>query len=125
MKSSVVRFRSNSIAGSTRFFDLFPTLPGDREDEARGIYKAIFPDLPVSAWTRQGTLITRFVNGKKLNFAARRHHCTIGFQGHEAIEFYRLLEGECPVGEVTIKIFYGQEWEPDPVRETIDWYFHN
>ena len=104
---------------------LFPTLAEEREKEALEIYKTLFPDLPLSAWTRQGTLITRFVNGKKLNFAARRHYCTIGFQGHDAIEFYRLSEGKCPVGEVTIRIYYDQAWEPDSVQETIDWYLHN
>ena len=79
----------------------------------------------MSAWTRQGTLITRNHNGKKINFAARRQHCTISFQGHDAIEFYRLSEGQCPVGEVTIKIYYGQELDARPIRETIDWYFNN
>ena len=104
---------------------LFPTLPEEREEAALGIYETLFPDLPLSAWTRQGTLISRFVNGKKLNFAARRHHCTIGFQGHDAIEFYRLSEGKYPAGEVTIWIYYDPAGEPDPVRETIDWYLHN
>ena len=104
---------------------LFPTLPEEREEAALGIYETLFPDLPLSAWTRQGTLISRFVNGKKLNFAARRYHCTLGFQGHDAIEFYRLSQGKCPVGEVTIKIYYDQAWEPGPVRETINWYLHN
>ena len=107
------------------FKGLFPTLPEDREKEAGAIYTALFGDLPVSAWTRQGTLITRWVNGQKLNFAARRHHCTVAFRGRDAVQFYRLMEGKCRVGSVSIRIPYGEEWAPQPVRDTIDWYFHN
>ena len=125
MDSTTVRANSESITKSARLFNLFPTLPESRETEAHTIYREVFGDLSLTAWQRQGTLITRFVNGKKLNFAARRKHCTIGFQGHDAIEFYRMSGGECPVGEVTIKIYYDQAWKPASVQETIDWYFHN
>lgn len=107
------------------FSGLFPSLAAERESEAVQIYHAIFGDLPISSWTRQGTLITRFVNGRKLNFAARRYHCTIGFRGHSAIEFYRFIGGACPVGEVTIQIPYGTDWDPGLVAETIEWYFNN
>ncbi|NNK34286.1 MAG: hypothetical protein HKP02_14235 [Xanthomonadales bacterium] len=109
----------------TEFSGLFPTLPQDREHEAEAIYRAVFGNLPVAAWQRQGTLITRWVNGRKLNFAARRTHCTIAFRGRLAVEFYRLMEGDCPVGSVSIKIPYGANWDPQPVRDTIDWYINN
>jgi hypothetical protein len=104
---------------------LFPTLPIDREVTAVSIYTALFADLPISSWTRQGTLITRYVNGKKLNFAARRHHCTIGFQGHAVIEFYRFIGGDCPVGEVTIKPPYEGRWDAQLIVDAIDWYACN
>ena len=104
---------------------LFPTLPPERETEAEQIYRTVFGNLPLAEWSRQGTLITRFVNGRKLNFAARRTHCTIGFRGHWAVEFYRMTGGDCPVGEVTIKIPYDKPWSPGPVRDAIEWYFHN
>lgn len=102
--------------------DLFPYMPIEHEAEGLRIYRAIFADLPLDDWERQGTLLTRFVNGRKLNFAARRTHCTIGFRGHAAIEFYRFVGGECPVGEVTIKPPYYRDWNPGPVIDTIDWY---
>ena len=105
--------------------DLFPYMPVEHEAEALRIYDAIFGDLSLDAWTRQGTLLTRFVNDRKLNFAARRTHCTIGFQGYDAVEFYRLIGGECPVGGVTIKPPYYRDWDPRPIADTIDWYFFN
>ena len=105
--------------------DLFPHMPPEREGEAMEIYRRVFGDLPLAQWTRQGTILTRFVNGRKLNFAARRAHCTIGFRGYDAVEFYRFSGGECSVGEVTIKIPYGREWQAGPVSDTIDWYFNN
>ena len=105
--------------------DLFPWMPVEHEAEALRIYGALFGDLPLDAWSRQGTIITRTVNGKKLNFAARRHHCTIGFRGYDAVEFYRLMGGDCPVGGVTIKPPYYRDWDPGPIIDTIDWYFNN
>jgi len=107
------------------FHGLFPSLPIDRETDAESIYRSVFADLPLSAWIRQGSLITRFVNGRKLNFAARRTHCTVGFRGHTAVEFYRLIGGTCPVGEVTIKIPYEQKFELGLLADTIEWYFNN
>ena len=47
--------------------DLFPWMPIEHVAEAMRIYDAIFGDFPLDAWTRQGTIITRTVNGKKLN----------------------------------------------------------
>lgn len=104
---------------------LFPFMPPEHDAEAYRIYLAVFDDLPLEGWERQGTLIVRYVNGRKLNFAARRTHCTLGFRGHAAVEFYRFAGGSCPVGEVTIKIPYYREFDPGPVREAIDWYAHN
>ena len=103
----------------------FPHMPIEHEAEALRIYDVLFGTLPLDSWQRQGTLLTRLANGRKLNFAARRSHCTIGFRGHAAIEFYRFLGGDCPVGEVTIKPPYDQDWDPAPIRETIIWYFNN
>ena len=105
--------------------ELFPRMPLEHEVEALRIYDAIFGGLPLDAWQRQGTVLTRFVNGHKLNFAARRTHCTIGFLGHDVIEFYRFIGGACPVGEVTIKLPYYRDWDPAPVVETVSWYFNN
>jgi hypothetical protein len=105
--------------------DLFPHMPVAREADALRVYDALFGDLKLNAWTRQGTLLTRFVNGRKLNFAARKTHCTIGFRGHAAIEFYRFIGGDCPVGEVTIKPPYEGDWDPRPIVATIDWYSNN
>jgi hypothetical protein len=105
--------------------ELFPWMPVEHESEAMRIYDAIFGDLPLDVWTRQDTLITRFVNNRKLNFAARRSHCTIGFCGYNAVEFYRLIGGDCPTGEVTIKPPYYKTWDPAPIADTIDWYFNN
>lgn len=110
---------------AANFTGLFPSLPAWREQTAFEAYKAIFPRTPLSAWQKQGTLITRFVNGKKLNFAARRFHTTIGFQGHAAVEFYRFLGGDCPVGEVNIKPPYDREWDAGLIADTVDWYFNN
>jgi len=90
--------------------DLFPGMPPQFEPAAVLIYRALFDDLPLSAWSKEGTTMTRFVNDKKLHFAPRRSYCTIGFRGRGAIEFYRFLGGECPAGEVTIKISYDNEW---------------
>ena len=100
-------------------------MPVEHEAEALRVYDSIFGDLPLAAWTRQGTLLTRRVNGRKLNFAARRTHCTIGFRGCAAVEFYRFIGGDCPVGEVTIKPPYYREWDADLIAEAIDWYLHN
>ena len=105
--------------------NLFPCMPPEHEDAAMHIYMKIFGDLSLESWIVQGTILTRSVNRRKLNFAARRAHCTIGFCGHDAIEFYRLSGGTCPTGEVTIKIPYRRKWKAGPVRDTIDWYFHN
>ena len=105
--------------------DLFPHMPPEREEEAMAIYRRLFGNLEPGQWTLRGTIITRGVNGRILNFAARRTHCTIGFRGYDAVQFYRFSGGECPAGEVTIKIPYDREWLTDPVRDTIDWYFHN
>lgn len=102
--------------------DLFPHMPAEHEAEALRIYGAIFGDLPLDTWQRQGSLLTRFVNGRKLNFAARRTHCTIGFLGYDAAQFYRLIGGDCPVGEVSIKLPYYREWDPGPVIATVSWY---
>ena len=107
------------------FADLFPHMPLEHEEEALRIYTAIFGDLPLDAWTLTGTILTRFVNGRKLNFAARRKHCTIAFRGYDAVEFYRLIGGDCPVGGVTIKPPYYREWDAEPIVATIDWYFNN
>lgn len=104
---------------------LFPHMPKEHETEATQIYKAIFGDLPVNAWSLKGTILTRYVNGKKINFAARRTHCTIGFQGHAVIEFYRFIGGVCPAGEVTIKIPYYKPIDPEPLKEAVSWYFNN
>ena len=52
------------------FHNMFPTLPEEHEADAERIYRAVFSDLPLDAWQKQGTIITRFRNGKKLNFAA-------------------------------------------------------
>lgn len=105
--------------------NLFPWMPAEHEAEALRIYSAIFGALPLDSWTRQGTVLTRWVNGRKLNFAARRTHCTIGFRGHEAVEFYRFIGGECPAGEVTIKPPYYHDWDAGLIAETVDWYFNN
>lgn len=104
---------------------LFPHMPSEQDEAAMHIYRQVFGGMPLNEWTQQGTLLTRSVNRRKLNFAARRTHCTIGFCGHDAIEFYRFSGGECPAGEVTIKIPYDRDWEAHPVVDTIDWYFHN
>ena len=105
--------------------DLFPWMPVEHEAEALRIYDAIFGDLPLDDWTPQGTVLTRWVNGRKLNFAARRTHCTVGFRGYSAVEFYRFIGGDCPVGQVTIKPPYYREWDVGPIKDTIDWYFNN
>jgi hypothetical protein len=105
--------------------DLFPHMPPEREDAAMHIYLKVFGDLSLESWIPQGTILTRFVNRRKLNFAARRSYCSIGFCGHDAIEFYRFSGGECPTGEVTIKIPYDRAWQAGPVTDAIDWYFHN
>lgn len=105
--------------------DLFPHMPVEHEVEALRIYDAIFGDLSLDAWQRQGSLLTRMVNGRKLNFAARRTHCTIGFLGYEAVEFYRFIGGDCPVGQVTIKLPYYREWDTVSVREAVSWYCNN
>lgn len=105
--------------------DLFPHMPPEREEEAMAIYRRVFGSLELGQWTRRGTIITRSVNSRILNFAARRTHCTIGFRGYDAVQFYRFTGGECPAGEVTIKIPYGRKWLAGPVRDTVDWYFHN
>ena len=105
--------------------DLFPWMPVEHETEALRIYDAIFGDLPLDAWIRQGTVLTRRVNGRKLNFAARRAHCTVGFCGHAAIEFYRFIGGGCPVGEVTIKPAYYRDLDAGLITETVNWYFNN
>lgn len=105
--------------------DLFPHMPLEHEQEALHIYGLIFGELPLDDWTLEGTRLVRFVNGRKLAFAPRRTHCTIGFIGRPALEFYRFIGGDCPVGEVTIKLPYYREWNPGPIVETIDWYFNN
>ena len=105
--------------------DLFPHMPPEYEPVAAHIYRTVFVDLPLSAWSKEGSSITRYVGGKRLSFAPRRTHCTIAFRGHAAIEFYRFLGGDCPVGEVTIKIPYENEWEAVPVKKTIEWYLHS
>lgn len=105
--------------------DLFPHMPMEREQAAMAIYRRLFGGLEFTQWHRRGTIITRSVRGRHLNFAARRTHCTIGFRGYEAVQFYRFSGGDCPVGEVTIKIPYDREWLADPVRDTIDWYWVN
>ena len=107
------------------FHNMFPTLPPEHEPDAERIYRSIFGDLPLDAWQKQGTIITRFVNGRKLNFAARRHHCTLGFQGYGAVEFYTFIGGDCPTGGVTIKPWYDRPFDPELIADTIDWYFNN
>ena len=89
------------------------------------IYLRLFGTLELGQWTRRGTIITLSVNGRILNLASRRTHCTIGFSGYDAVQIYRLSGGECPAGEVTIKIPYDRECFAAQVRDTIDWYFHN
>ena len=103
---------------------LFPCMPEERGPIAAEIYRAVFEGLPLGAWSKQGSVITRFVNGKKINFAARKTHCTIGFRGRAAVEFYRFLGGDCPAGEVTIKIPYERDWNPAPVVQTVGWYLN-
>ena len=105
--------------------DLFPWMPLEHEQEALRIYGAIFGELPLGDWTMEGTRLVRFVNGRKLAFSPRRTHCTIGFIGHAAIEFYRFIGGDCPVGEVTIKPPYYREWDASLIAETIGWYLNN
>ena len=103
------------------FSDLFPHMPLEHEPEALRIYDLIFGELPLDDWTLEGTRLVRFVNGRKLAFAPRRTHCTIGFIGRQVLELYRFIGGECPTGEVTIKL----PWDPGPIIDTIDWYFNN
>lgn len=105
--------------------EIFPYMPPERDAAAWDIYQALFSDLDLEQWMRQGTVLTRPFNGRKLNFAARRRHCTIGFRGHAAVEFYQGVGGRCPVGEVTIKIPYGKAFDVALVQSAIDWYAHN
>ena len=105
--------------------DLFPWMPLEHEAEALRAYGKIFGDLPLDDWTLEGTRLVRFVNGRKLAFAPRRTHCTIGFIGRGAVEFYRFIGGDCPAGEVTIKPPYYRDWDPEAITETIDWYVNN
>ena len=104
---------------------VFPYLPVALNDSTETTYRAVFGDLPLSAWTAKGSILFRTVNGKQLNFAARRTHCTIGFRGKDALAFYRGIGGASPVGEVTIKLLHDEPFDADAVRATIDWYFHN
>ena len=115
----------SGLNSDTRMQDLFPHMPVEREQAAMAIYRRLFGGLELDQWIRRGTVITRNVNGRYLNFAARRTHCTLGFRGYDAVQFYRFCGGECPVGEVTIKIPYDRDWNVGPARDTIDWYFHN
>ena len=105
--------------------DLFPHMPLEREPDALRIYDVVFGALPLDDWTLEGTRLLRYVNDRKLAFSPRKTHCTIGFIGRSAVEFYRFSGGECPCGEVTIKIPYRNEWDPAPVVATIDWYLNN
>jgi hypothetical protein len=104
---------------------LFPRMPPQHEAEAMRHYRAIFGGLGLDDWERQGTVLTRRVNGRKINFAARRNHCTVGFCGHAVIEFYRFIGGECPSGEVTIKTPYYREWRFGRISQAIEWYLNN
>ena len=104
---------------------VFPYLPRAFAGSTEVTYRAVFGTLPLSAWTAKGSILFRRVNGKQLNFAARRTHCTIGFRGKDAVAFYRGIGGECPVGEVTIKLPHDQPFDSEAVQATIDWYFHN
>ena len=107
------------------FSDMFPYMPLEHEPEALRIYGLIFGDLPLDEWTLEGSRLVRFVNGRKLAFAPRRTHCTVGFIGRQALEFYRFIDGDCPVGEVTIKPPYYERWNADLIADTIEWYLNN
>lgn len=116
------RDRQHPECGGSKYF---PYLLAERDSEALAVHRTLFSDLPLSAWTQDGTRLTRTINDRLLSFAPRRTHVTVGFRGHAAIEFYRFIGGKCPVGEVTIKIPYSDDWDPGPVIETISWYSNN
>lgn len=103
----------------------FPHLSEEHEADADACYHALFGALPLDAWRVGGTILYRVFNGKQLNFAARKTHCTVAFHGKDAIAFYRDIGGECPVGEVTIKVPHGAAFEAEPIRDAIEWYFYN
>ena len=105
--------------------ELFPGMPPEQEPCAALIYQSVFGDLPLSAWQKVGTTLRRFADGKALHFAPRRTYCTIGFRGRTAMEFYRFRGGECASGEVTIKIPYDREFDPIPIRDTVEWYLYS
>lgn len=105
-----------------RLIELFPGLPPEHAPNAAFVYEAVFDDLPLDAWSKEGSILTRRQGQAKLNFAPRRTYCTIGFRGRGATELYRTLGGECPTGEVTIRVPYGVAWDPEPIRRTIEWY---
>jgi hypothetical protein len=105
--------------------DLFPCMPPEQAPCAALIYRSVFGDLPLSEWAKEGSTLRRVVDGKLLHFASRRTHCTLGFRGRAAMEFYRFRGGECECGEVTIKIPYDREFDPVPVQDAVEWYFYS
>lgn len=108
-----------------RLARLFPGLPVQHEPSAAAIYREVFGDLPLDAWSKEGSILTRRSGEAKINFAPRRAYCAISFRGRGVTEFYRMVGGTCPVGEVTIRVPYDRDWDPVPVRATIEWYLAN
>jgi len=106
-------------------YQAFPGVSGDKIAIAERIFQKIFPDIPLSKWSKVGSLLEYWHNNKRVAFAARKGSCSIHFRDRDILQFYKMIAGDCETSEVTIKLPYHMNWDPEPVKSTIEFLFYN
>lgn len=103
----------------------FPGVPTAKIVLAEIIFKMVFPNIPLSKWSKAGSLIEYWHNNKRVAFAARKGFCSIHFRDIGILQFYKMIGGNCETTEVTIKLAYHMNWDPEPVKSTIEFLLYN
>ncbi len=106
-------------------YHFFPGVPGSRIALAEKIFQMVFPNIPLSKWSKVGSLIEYWLNNKRIAFAARKGSCSIHFRDRDILQFYKMIGGECETTEVTIQLPYHMNWDPEPVKSTIEFLLYN